>query len=126
LRYSSLLPSSSRHRSFSEHCAPQNSVGHCSSKRHGQIQGQAHGWKRCSGVEGRSSGWAPSTFSVNDLKKLRAAGLLVAATEVMMPTEEALPRPASSFRVMFNQFLYRGLSLPGDEFLRRLLFVYGV
>jgi hypothetical protein len=51
--------------------------------------------------KGRTSRWAPSTFSANDLKKLRATGLLAAATEVMMPAEEALPRPASGFRVMF-------------------------
>jgi hypothetical protein len=36
------------------------------------------------------------------------------------------PNPKAAFRVMFFAFLLRGLSLPAHEFLRGLLFVYGV
>jgi hypothetical protein len=34
--------------------------------------------------------------------------------------------PSSGFRVMFLAFLLRGLPFPAHEFLRGLLFVYGV
>jgi hypothetical protein len=46
--------------------------------------------------------------------------------EYALPSGEVIPRPADGFRVMFLFFLYRGLSLPAHEFLRGLLFVYGV
>jgi hypothetical protein len=37
-----------------------------------------------------------------------------------------MPAPLVGYRVMFLTFLFRGLSLPVHEFLRGLLFVYGV
>jgi hypothetical protein len=74
----------------------------------------------------KATGWVASTFSKADLNKLRAAEILAAATVVMMPGKDTLPHPQKGYRVMFSQFLFRGLSLPVHEFLRGLLFVYGV
>ncbi|KAK1682980.1 hypothetical protein QYE76_043828 [Lolium multiflorum] len=36
------------------------------------------------------------------------------------------PKPPKGFTVMFTAFLFRGLSLPAHEFLRSLLFFYGI
>ena len=74
----------------------------------------------------KATGWVASTFSKSDLNKLHATGLLAAAMVVMMLGEETVPRPEQGYRVMFMQFLFRGLSLPVHEFLRGLLFIYGV
>ncbi|KAM0891681.1 hypothetical protein ACQ4PT_026249 [Festuca glaucescens] len=46
----------------------------------------------------KATGWMASTFSKADLNKLRAAGLLAAATEVMMPGEETVPCPQQGYR----------------------------
>jgi hypothetical protein len=46
--------------------------------------------------------------------------------EIVFPRDEAIPSPPAGFQVMFLAFLFRGLSLPAHEFLRGLLFVYGV
>jgi hypothetical protein len=46
--------------------------------------------------------------------------------QVIFPSTERIPKPPSGYRVMFLAFLLRGLSLPAHEFLRGLLFVYGV
>ncbi|KAK1613869.1 hypothetical protein QYE76_019387 [Lolium multiflorum] len=59
----------------------------------------------------KATGWVASTFSKADLNKMRVAGLLAAATEVMMPGEEIVHRPQQGFQVMFTQFLFRDLSL---------------
>ena len=46
--------------------------------------------------------------------------------EYQIPGSEERPKPQKGWRVMFHSFLFRGLSLPAHEFLRGLLFVYGV
>ena len=46
--------------------------------------------------------------------------------EYQLPGDEEIPNPPEGWRVMFLSFLFRGLSLPAHEFLRGLLFVYGV
>jgi hypothetical protein len=51
---------------------------------------------------------------------------LAESAEVAIPDDEVIPRPNEGFRVMFLSFLLCGLSLPAHEFLRGLLFVYGV
>jgi hypothetical protein len=53
-------------------------------------------------------------------------GLVSNDDEVIFPSTERIPKPRDGFRVMFLAFLLRGLSLPAHEFLRGLLFVYGV
>jgi hypothetical protein len=43
-----------------------------------------------------------------------------------IPGDEATPDPPEGYRVTFVNFLDRGLALPNHEFLRGLLFVYGI
>ena len=43
-----------------------------------------------------------------------------------IPGTESRPRPPPGFCVVFMEFLFRGLSLPAHEFLRGLLFTYGI
>jgi hypothetical protein len=45
---------------------------------------------------------------------------------VVFPGDEVVPTPPAGYRVMFLTFLLRGLSLPAHEFLRGILFVYGM
>jgi hypothetical protein len=71
-------------------------------------------------------GWTTSTLTEIDLAKAREEGFLATTTEVIFPSSEVIPHPQPGFRVMFLSFILRGLSLPAHEFLRGLLFVYGV
>jgi hypothetical protein len=61
-----------------------------------------------------------------DLKKVKKEGFLSASAKIIFPSDEVIPASPSGFRVMFLAFLLRGFSLPVHEFLRGLLFVYGV
>jgi hypothetical protein len=70
--------------------------------------------------------WVPSDFAQKDLDKAQADDLVFDADQVTVPSTERIPKPPSGFWVMFFAFLLRGLSLPAHEFLRGLLFVYGV
>jgi hypothetical protein len=70
--------------------------------------------------------WVPSVFTQKDLNKARADGLVSDEDQVIFPSTERIPKPRDGFRVMFFAFLLRGLSLPAHEFLRGLLFIYGV
>jgi hypothetical protein len=73
-----------------------------------------------------ATSWVPSDFKQKDLDKAQADGLISNDDQVIFPSTECIPKPSSGFRVMFLVFLLRGLSLPAHEFLRGLLFVYGV
>jgi hypothetical protein len=68
----------------------------------------------------------PSEFKESDLTKAQREGFLVGGEQVIFPSTERIPKPPSGYRVMFLAFLLHGLSLPAHEFLRGLLFVYGV
>jgi hypothetical protein len=70
--------------------------------------------------------WVPSSFEESDLKKAKKDGFLPEAAPVIFPGDGRVPSPPKGYRVMFLAFLLRGLSLPAHEFLRGLLFVYGV
>jgi hypothetical protein len=70
--------------------------------------------------------WVPFVFTQKDLNKARADGLISDEDQVIFPSIERIPKPRDGFRVMFFAFLLRGLFLPAHEFLRGLLFVYGV
>jgi hypothetical protein len=70
--------------------------------------------------------WVPSLFEESDLKKAKKDGLLPKTAPIIFPGDERIPKPLSEFRVMFLAFLLCGLSLPAHEFLRGLLFVYGM
>jgi hypothetical protein len=70
--------------------------------------------------------WVPSSFEESDLKKAKKKGLLLESASIIFPGDERIPKPLSGYRVMFLDFLLRGLSLPAHEFLRGVLFVYSV
>jgi hypothetical protein len=61
-----------------------------------------------------ATSWVPSDFQQKDLDKARADGLVSDNDQVTFPSTERIPKPPT------------GLSLPAHEFLRMLLFVYGV
>jgi hypothetical protein len=70
--------------------------------------------------------WVPSSFEESDLKKAKEEGFLPESALIVFLGNECVPKPPSGYRVMFLAFLLRGLSLPAHEFLRGLLFIYGV
>jgi hypothetical protein len=70
--------------------------------------------------------WVPSSFDQADLMKAKKEGFLPESMAVIFPRDEAIPRLPMGYLVMFLAFLLRGLSLSAHEFLRGLLFVYGV
>jgi hypothetical protein len=73
-----------------------------------------------------ATSWVPSDFNHKDLERAQADGLISDDNQVTFPSTERIPKPPSGFWVMFLAFLLRGLSFPAHEFLRGLLFVYGV
>jgi hypothetical protein len=73
-----------------------------------------------------STSWVPSEFSQSDLTKAQKDGFIDKGDQVIFPSTERIPKPPSGYRVMFLAFLLHGLSFPAHEFLRGLLFVYGV
>jgi hypothetical protein len=73
-----------------------------------------------------ATSWVPSDFTQKDLEKAQDDGLVSDDDQVTFPSTERIPKPSSGFRVMFFAFLLHGLSLPAHEFLRGLLFMYGV
>jgi hypothetical protein len=78
------------------------------------------------GTKKMALNWVPSSFDEPDLKKAKKEGFLPAAAPVIFPGNERVPKPPKGYRVMFLAFLLRGLSIPAHEFLRGILFVYGV
>ncbi|KAK1670512.1 hypothetical protein QYE76_058671 [Lolium multiflorum] len=64
--------------------------------------------------------WERSKISNQDLNLLKKLGLM------RFPSEESYPSPPIEYRVSFVDHLIRGLSTPIHDFLRGLLFVYGV
>jgi hypothetical protein len=73
-----------------------------------------------------ATSWVRSTITQNEMEKATADGLISAEDSIKFPSTERIPKPPSGYRVMFLAFLLRGFSLPAHEFLRGLLFVYGV
>jgi hypothetical protein len=65
-------------------------------------------------------------FSQTDLTKAQKDGLIAEGDQVIFPSTERIPKPPSGYWVMFLTFLLHGISFPAHEFLRELLFVYGV
>ncbi|KAK1651989.1 hypothetical protein QYE76_069794 [Lolium multiflorum] len=57
------------------------------------------------------------------MKKL---GLMKKDDAIRFPSEESYPNPPMEYRVSFVDHLIRGLSAPIHDFLRGLLFVYGI
>jgi hypothetical protein len=90
-----------------------------------RVKHQVQKHKMTKGMNAATS-WVPSVFTQKELNKARADGLVSDDDQVIFPSTERIPKPRDGFRVMFFAFLLRGLSLPAHEFLRGLLFVYGV
>ncbi|KAK1646222.1 hypothetical protein QYE76_064027 [Lolium multiflorum] len=73
-----------------------------------------------------SCDWSASAISNRDVNRLRALGLISSSDDdIRLPGAVSRPRPPKGFTVMFVA-LFRGLSLPAHEFLRSLLFFYGI
>jgi hypothetical protein len=70
--------------------------------------------------------WVASKISESDLTKAREEGFLAESAEIIFPSDEIIPRPQDGYRLMFLALLLCGFSIPVHEFLRGLLFVYGV
>jgi hypothetical protein len=68
----------------------------------------------------------PSEFEQSHLTKAQDNGFLAGGDQVIFPSTKRILKPPSGYRVMFLAFLLRGLSFPAHEFLRILLFVYGM
>ena len=72
--------------------------------------------------------WKASTISDRYLAVLRADGRLppAASGRVRCAGNEVTPSPRAGERVVFTGFLTRGLSFPLHDFVRGLLYAYGV
>ncbi|KAK1685334.1 hypothetical protein QYE76_046182 [Lolium multiflorum] len=70
-------------------------------------------------------GWERSKLTNQDKKGLKKLGLVQKAS-LVFPGDESIPKPPMGYRVTFIDHLIRGLSVPIHEFLRGLLFVYGI
>jgi hypothetical protein len=73
-----------------------------------------------------ATSWVPSEFKQKDLEKAQTNGLISADDQVTFSSTERIPKPPERLSGDFFNFLLRGLSLPAHEFLRGLLFIYGV
>jgi hypothetical protein len=73
-----------------------------------------------------ATNWVRSAITPKEVEKARTDGLISAEDSIKFPSTERIPQPPSGYRVMFLAFILRGLSLSAHEFLRGLLFVYGV
>jgi hypothetical protein len=92
-----------------------------------RVKSLAHKNKMGKGKTINSSiSWVPSEFTQVDLAKAQKDGLITEGDRVVFPSTDRIPKPSSGYRVMFLAFLLRGMSFPAHEFLRGLLFVYGV
>jgi hypothetical protein len=77
--------------------------------------------------EFRAGDWPASTTTKHDEKRAQSLDIIsVDEGNVILPGAASRPNPPAGFTVMFLSFLYRGLSLPAHEFLRRLLHVYEI
>ena len=87
----------------------------------------AGGKKGAAAARVTDGGWRRSETRESDLRKLRERGLIPQDREaVKLPGNEVIPRPPSGYRVMFLAFVMRGFSFPVHDFLRGLLFFYGI
>jgi hypothetical protein len=75
--------------------------------------------------QAKISGWEHSKLTAQDHKMSKKLGLF--DKEAMrIPGDESTPHPPINFWVTFIDFLIRGLSVHVHEFLRGLLFIYGI
>ncbi|KAK1680038.1 hypothetical protein QYE76_040886 [Lolium multiflorum] len=74
----------------------------------------------------QSSEWERSRISNQDVNLLKKLGFTKKENTLIFPGEESYPTPRIGYRVTFVDHLIRGLATPIHEFLRGLLFVYGL
>jgi hypothetical protein len=72
------------------------------------------------------SEWERSKISNKDANLLKKLGFMKKEKMLIFPGEESYPTPRIGYRVTFVDHLIRGLATPIHEFLRGLLFVYGL
>ncbi|KAK1607061.1 hypothetical protein QYE76_030734 [Lolium multiflorum] len=72
------------------------------------------------------SGWEGSKLTNQDKRSLKKLGLMKKKDSLIFPGDESAPNPPIGYRVIFIDHLVRGLSTPVHEFLRGLLFIYGI
>ncbi|KAK1697585.1 hypothetical protein QYE76_014282 [Lolium multiflorum] len=72
------------------------------------------------------SEWERSRISNQDVNLLKKLGFMKQEKTLIFPGEESYPSPRIGYRVTFVDHLIRGLATPIHEFLRGLLFVYGL
>ncbi|KAK1628950.1 hypothetical protein QYE76_003265 [Lolium multiflorum] len=72
------------------------------------------------------SEWERSKISNQDTNLMKKLGLMKKKETLIFPSEESFPTPPIEYRVSFVDHLIHGLSAPIHEFLRGLLFVYGL
>ncbi|KAK1613838.1 hypothetical protein QYE76_019355 [Lolium multiflorum] len=70
--------------------------------------------------------WERSKISNQDVNLMKKLGLMKKEGAIRFPSEESYPSPPIEYRVSFVDHLIRGLSTPIHDFLRGLLFVYGI
>ena len=72
--------------------------------------------------------WQKSSVKKADLEVLRTQGLLPPTDQarVRVPGKEVYPAPREGERVCFVDFLPRGFGFPLHDFVRGLLYAYGV
>ena len=70
--------------------------------------------------------WERSKISNQNANLMKKLGLMKKKEALIFPSEESFPTPPIQYRVSFVDHLIRGLSAPIHEFLRGLLFVYGL
>ena len=71
--------------------------------------------------------WERSLITDREKSKAQKLGLISRKEgDVIMPGADERPNPPPGFTVLFLAYLFRGLSLPAHEFLRCLLFSYGI
>ncbi|KAK1647140.1 hypothetical protein QYE76_064945 [Lolium multiflorum] len=70
--------------------------------------------------------WERSKISTQDINLLKKLGISKKKESLRFPSEESYPSPPIEYRVSFVDHLIRGLSSPIHDFLRGLLFVYGL
>ncbi|KAK1645922.1 hypothetical protein QYE76_063727 [Lolium multiflorum] len=72
------------------------------------------------------SEWERSKISNQDANLLKKLGFMKKEKMLIFPGEENFPTPRIGYRVTFVDHLIRGLATPIHEFIRGLLFVYGL
>ncbi|KAK1645877.1 hypothetical protein QYE76_063682 [Lolium multiflorum] len=74
----------------------------------------------------RTSEWERSKIFNQDINLMKKLGLTKKKDALRFPSEESYPTPPMEYRVSFVDHLIRGLSAHIHDFLRGLLFVYGL